>query len=240
MILSRIFFNYLNFFKNINLSKFDFHVLLDNEFKKELNCKSFFLKNSLLYYDYFFLTSFLFFSKRTFMFLNFNFFKNFKNFINYLYNLIFLKNNFLVLDNILESTSLFINLYLPESSLIVYNYFFNRNSKFVEIAWNVINLKYYFEKDKISLLILINYEIFYKYLPLFSIFNLTIFSFVFPNMKAYYLDFFLFKSKPFFILEKIIFLSKIYHIYTLAYRYMQYSNCYKYVLLHNKFSKYIL
>lgn len=188
-----------------------------------------------IHYDYFFVSFSFFFLNRVFFTLNLSIVKNFKNFLNYFYNASCLSNNFIVVDNSYFNSSPFFYLCYPESLLIKYNAFFKKNDFFLKQSYNTVFLKRFFLKTKTSTLIILNYDEFYKYIPLYFTFNCTLFSFILPTYRSDLLDFYLFKSSNFFFLEKIFFLGKIYSLYYLGYRTALIINTNRFIFLNRRF-----
>jgi len=214
-------FNFFNFF-----GEKDFYSLNNSHsFYRDFVSRNSVLKNIYIHYDYFFVSFSFFFLNRNFFILNLSVTKNFKNFLNYFYNASFLKSNFIVVDNSHFNTSPFFYLCYPESLLLKYNAFFKKNDFFLKQSYNVIFLKRFFYKTNTSTLIILNYDEFYKYIPLYFTFNCAMFSF------------YLFKSSNFFFLEKIFFLGKIYSLYYMGYKMSLIYNLNKFILLNYKFSK---
>jgi hypothetical protein len=193
------------------------------------------LRNNYIHYDYFFFSFSFFFANKTFFTLNISLSNSLKCFLNYFYNASFLRNNFVVVDNSYFNSSPFFYLCYPESLLIKYNSFFKKNDFFLKQSYNVIFLKRFFYKTKTSTLIILNYDDFYKYVPLYFTFNCAIFSFISPNHRLDVLDFFLFKSDNFFFLEKFFFLGKIYSIYYAGYKLSSIYFFKKFIFSTNKF-----
>jgi hypothetical protein len=217
--MSRIFLknNYNYLYPLLHTQIFHTNNSVGVDFYKNIGNKGFLLRNIYFYYDFFYYTLSLTFVKKNVFLLNFFLFKNFKNFINYFYNSVLVGNNFIVVDSNYKTYSPFLHLVYQESVLLQYNSFFKKNHFFLKQSHSVILLKRFFHKTKTTTMIILNYDEFYKYLPLYSTFNSTTISFVLPNTRFDLLDFFLFKSNKFFYLERLIFLAKIYNIYSLAF-----------------------
>jgi hypothetical protein len=217
----------------------DFYTLKDgsHSFYRDFVSKNSTLKNTYIHYDYFFMSFSFFYLNRNFFLLNLSVTRNFKNFLNYFYNASFLHNNFIVVDNSHFNTSPFFYLCYPESLLLKYNAFFKKNDFFLKQSYNVIFLKRFFYKTKTKTLIILNYDEFYKYIPLYFTFNCAMFSFILPSQRSDLLDFYLFKSSNFFFLEKIFFLGKIYSLYYMGYKISLLFYLNKFMFLNKKFYK---
>lgn len=207
--LPLIFLDYKSNFYSFNLS---------NAFYKDFVSRNSVLKNIYIHYDYFFISFSFFYLNRNFFYLNLSVVKNFKNFLNYFYNASFVKCKFFVVDNSHFNSTPFFYLCYPESLLTRYNAFFKKNDFFLKQSYNAVFLKRFFRRTNTRTLIILNYDEFYKYIPLYFTFNCAMFSFILPSHRSDLLDFFLFKTSKFFFLEKLFFLGKIYSIYYMGYK----------------------
>lgn len=122
------------------------------------------------------------------------------------------KYKFLILDHTQYYFNLFNALTFQIPILLHYNNFFKfplSKSKDYKIAFYFY---LFFKKLNINMLIILDFDFYCSFLPYFNLFNLFLFSFVNNSKFITYLDFFFIYKKNFFLLEKILFLSKILEI----------------------------
>lgn len=188
-------------------------ILKSNLFFKNLNSTNFvksyknfyFLskQKNYIYYDYFFFLI-------NYSFDNFKFYYLIlKNFFNFFNSLLFFKKNYIVLDSDFNYSSMFLSHLFNNYDLVKYNYFFKFNLKKLKYQHFFFLYKNFLEKFNVNLILFVDYNHFYMYVPYFNIMGVSTFSFINIFSKNVLLDYFFFSNKKLFFLEKIIFFSKI-------------------------------
>lgn len=223
--LKKVFFNFNNNNYYINIYNYKLNTKNSKQsflfLKKELYFFNFFYKNffslstqNYIHYDYYLYVNFFQKHKNnSHFYLNTFFFKNFKNFCNALYYFFLNETKFLMLDINNTYTNNFNNLLYSDNVLIKYNLFFNVDYKNLRKQNFFLFYKNFLVKNKIKLIIILDYEFFNSYLNFFNLLNIYMFSIIPINYNNQYVDFFLIRFSNFLFLEKTIYASYIYNIY---------------------------